>query len=98
MEDAAAERVISEDNSSAEVDPDPMCLTSFGDDSGSPTLPCSRDDALVDKGAAAQNPCLPSMEIHTLTAAVAYFPLAQRLQRRGPSFTNYFFGSARPKR
>ena len=33
MEDVAAERVISGDNSSAEVGPDPMCLTSFVDDS-----------------------------------------------------------------
>ena len=41
---AAAERVISRDNSSTEVDPDPICLTSFGDDStGLPALPCLRD-------------------------------------------------------
>ena len=28
-EDAAADRVINEDSSSVQVDPDPMCLTSF---------------------------------------------------------------------
>ena len=36
------------------VDPDPMCLTSFGDDSTKPpTFPCSRNAALVDNSAAA---------------------------------------------
>ena len=36
------------------VDPDPMCSTSFGDDcTGPPALRCSREDALVDNGAAA---------------------------------------------
>ena len=41
MEDISAEGVISGDNSSVEVDPDPICLTSFGDDStGPPALPC----------------------------------------------------------
>ena len=51
---AAAERMISGDNSSAQVDTDLIRLTSFGDDStGPPALPCSEDDALVDKGAAA---------------------------------------------
>ena len=51
---AAAERVISGENSSAEVDPDPICLAKFDDDSnGPPSLPYSRDDALVENGAAA---------------------------------------------
>ena len=31
-EDAAVDRVMSKDSSSAQVDHDPMCLTSFGDD------------------------------------------------------------------
>ena len=57
-EDAAADRVMSEDSPFALVDPDPMCLTSFGDDSTeTPSLPC-RDDAVFDKGAAAPKPCL----------------------------------------
>ena len=40
--DVAAERVISGNNCSAnQVDPDQICLTSFGDDStGPPALPC----------------------------------------------------------
>ena len=58
MEDVAAERVISGDNSSAKVDPDPMCLANSGDDSTGPlALPCSRDETLVDYGTAAPKPC-----------------------------------------
>ena len=73
MEDIAADRVISGDNSSAQVNPDPMCLTSFGDDfTGPPALPCSRDDALVDKGAAAPKTCL-------FTLGDAYARPVQRL-------------------
>ena len=42
------------------VDSDSMCLISSGDDSTEPpTLPCSRNDALVDKGAVASKSCLP---------------------------------------
>ena len=67
---AAAEQLISGDNVSAEVDPNPICLSSFGDDSTGPsTLPCSRDDALVDNGAAAPKPCLSPVEICTRTVA-----------------------------
>ena len=70
MENVAVERVISGDNSSAKVDTDPMYLTSFGDDSiGPPALPCLRDDALVDKGAAAPKPCLSLIKMRMLTAA-----------------------------
>ena len=70
MKDVAAERVTSGDNSSAQVNPDPMCLTSFGGDSTeSPALPCSRDDAVVDNGAAAPKSCLSPVEMRTLTAA-----------------------------
>ena len=75
MEKAAADRVVSGDNSSAQVDPDPMCLTSFSDDfAGPPALPCSRDDALVYKGTAAPTPCLSPTEIRTLTAAGSLLP------------------------
>ena len=44
-EDVAADRAIIGDSPSAnQVDPDQMCLTSFGDDfTGPPALPCSRD-------------------------------------------------------
>ena len=38
------------------VDTDPICSTSFGDDcTEPPALPCSRENALVDNGAAAPN-------------------------------------------
>ena len=75
-EDAAADRVISGDSSSAnQVNPDQMCRTSFGDDfTGPPPLPCSRDDALVDNGAAAPKPCLSPVEMRTQTAAGIIFP------------------------
>ena len=46
-----------------------MCLTSFGDDSTEPlALPC-RDDAMVNKGAAALKPCLSPVEMRVLRAA-----------------------------
>ena len=74
-EDAAADRAKSGDkSSSAQVDHDPMCLTSFGDDSTEPpTLPL-RGDALVDKGAAAPKPCPSSVKIRTPTAAGDLLP------------------------
>ena len=74
MEDVAANRVISGDNSYTQVDPNPICLTSFSDDSaGLPALP-SRDNALIDKGAAAPKPCLSPVEMRTLTAAGGLLP------------------------
>ena len=66
----AAERVIGVDNSFAQVDTGPIRLTSFSEDSnGPPALPCSRNDALVDEGAAAPKPCLSPVEMRTPTAA-----------------------------
>ena len=74
-EDAAADRVMIGDSSSALVDPDSMCLTSFGDDSPEPPiLPCCRNDAIVDKGAAAPKPPLSPVEMRTLTATGGLFP------------------------
>ena len=50
------------------VDPDPMCSTSFGNGcTGPPALPCSREDALVDNGAAPPKSCLPPSEMRTTT-------------------------------
>ena len=73
-EDAAAYRTISGDSSSAQVDPDPMCLTSFGDDSTElSALLCCRDNVMVDKGTAVPKPCLSPIEMHTLTAAGGLF-------------------------
>ena len=68
MENVAADRVISGISSFAQVYPDPMCLTSFNDEStGPPAIPRSRDDALVDKGAATPKLCLLPMGMRTLT-------------------------------
>ena len=74
-EDTAADQVISGNSSSAQVDHDPMCLTSFGDDSTKPpVLPCYRDDALVDKRAAALELCLSPVEMRTLTVTCGLLP------------------------
>ena len=56
---AAAVQAKHGDSCSANrVYPDPMCLTSFGDNSiGPPALPRSRNDALVGNGAAAPKSC-----------------------------------------
>ena len=69
MENTVADQAKHEVSCSAsQVDPDQMCLTSFGDDStGPPALPCSRNATLIDKGAAAPKPCLSPMEMRTLT-------------------------------
>ena len=69
IEDVSAERVIGGDNSSVQVDTDTVCRTSFGDDSTKlQALPCSKDGATVDKGAAAPKPCLSPTEISTRIA------------------------------
>ena len=74
-EDTAADRVIIRDSSSAQVDPVPMCLISFDDDStDSLTFPCCRGDALADKGTAVPTPCLSPVEIRTLTTAGSLLP------------------------
>ena len=74
-EEAASDRVMCGDSSSAQVDHDPICLTSFGDDSTEPpALPCCRDDALVDKGAEVPKPCLSPVETRTLTATGSLLP------------------------
>ena len=53
----------------------PMSSTSFGDDfTGPPTLPYSRDDALVDNDAVAPKSCLSLLEIRTPTAAGGLLP------------------------
>ena len=67
---AAAAQAKDGDSSSANrVDPDPTCLTSFGDAStGPPALSCSRDDALVGNGAATSKSFLSPLEMRTTTA------------------------------
>ena len=73
---AAAVQAKHGDNYSAnQVDPDPMCLASFGEDSsGPPALPCLRDDALVDNGAAALKSCLSPLGMRTPIAAGVLLP------------------------
>ena len=56
---------------------DSMCSTSFGDDcTGPPPLPCLRENALVDKGAAAPKSCLSSLD--TLTNSRRWLTPRQR--------------------
>ena len=74
---ATVVQVMHEDSCPANrVDPDPMCSTSFGNDcTGPPALPCSREDALVDDGAAAPKLCLsPLIEMRSPTAAGGLLP------------------------
>ena len=60
------------------VDPDPLCSTSFGDHcTGPPALPCPREDALVDNGAATPKSCLPPLEMRTTTAAGGLLPTGE---------------------
>ena len=75
------------------IDPDPMCSTSFGNGCTEPPAPpCSGENALVDKGAAAPNSCLPSLKMRTTTAASGSLPPAKPLrQQRSPS-TGHLFG------
>ena len=73
-EDAAADRMMSGDSSSSQVDPDPMCLASSSDDfTEPPVLPC-RDDSLVNKGAEAPKPHLPAVEMRTFVATSGLLP------------------------
>ena len=76
MEDAVAVQARYGNSCSAnQIDPDPTCLISFGDDStGPPAFPCTRDDALIDNGATASKPCLPPVGMCTPTAAGGLLP------------------------
>ena len=78
---AAAEREIGVDISPAQVDTDPIRLTSFGEDStGPPPLVCTRDDALGDDSAAAPKPCHPWRCVRQ-QPPMAYSPPAQPLKQ-----------------
>ena len=61
------------------VDPNSMmCSTSFGDDcTGPPALPCLREDALVDNGAAAPKSCLSPLEMRSPIAACGLLPAGE---------------------
>ena len=92
VENVAAERVISWDSSSAQVDTDPMCLHSFVDGStGPPALPCTRGDALLDNGAAVPKPCLSPAGIRTRTAAGGLFSAGTASTAMGTIFPRPFF-------
>ena len=72
---AAAQRVVSEDNPSAQVNTEPIRLTSFDDDfTGPPALPCSKNDTLVDNGAAAQTLCRSPAGMRPRTATGGLLP------------------------
>ena len=73
-EDAAADRVVNRDSSSArKIDNGSMSLTSFGMIAEPPALSC-RDNALINKGDEAPKPCLPPVEMRTLKAAGGLLP------------------------
>ena len=76
---ATAVQAMHGDSCSANrVDPDPICSTSFGDDcTGPPALPCSREDALIDKGAAAPKSCLSPLEMRTPIATGGSLPAGE---------------------
>ena len=72
---AAAQRVISGDNSFAHVDTDPIRLTSFGDDfTGPPAFSSLRYDVLVDNSAVAPKPCQSPAGMHLRTATGGLLP------------------------
>ena len=57
------------------IDLDPMCSTSFGDDwTGPLTLPCSKEDYLVDNSAATFKSCLSSLKMRTTSVAGGLLP------------------------
>ena len=61
--------------SSKRVQASPRSSTRFGDDfTGPPALPCSRDDTLVDNGAAAPKSCLSPLEMRAPTATGGLLP------------------------
>ena len=63
--------------SAIRVDPSPKTnSTYFGMKAEPPDLPCSEDD-LVEDGAAAPKPCLPSLEMSTTTAADGLLPTGE---------------------
>ena len=66
-ENAAVDRVLNGDSSSARVDDGPTSLISFGMIGESLALPIFRDDALVDKGAEAPKSYRSPVEMRTPT-------------------------------
>ena len=88
IEDAVAVQAKHMDSCSAnQVDPDPMCLTSFRDNSTEPpALACSRDVFLVDNGAAVSKLCLSPLEMRTPTAAGVLLPTGTSSVMRRTAF------------
>ena len=76
---ATAVQAMHGDSCSAEqVDPDPICSTSFGDDcTGPPALSCSGENALVDNRAAAPKSFLSSLGMRSRTAAGGLLPTGE---------------------
>ena len=77
-EQAAADRVLNGDSSSARVDDGLTRLTSFDMIAEPLTLSIFRDAALVDKGAEAPKPCLSLVEMRKPTPAGGLLPKFQK--------------------
>ena len=74
---ATAVQAMHGDSCSANrVDPDPM-FYQRDDCTGPPALPCSRENALVDSGAAAPKSCHSPSEMRTTTAAGGLLPAGE---------------------
>ena len=74
MEDAVADQAEHGDSGSAKtIQAGPKNSTNFGMKAEPPALHC-RDNVLVDKGAAAPNPCHSLVEMRTLIPAGNLFP------------------------
>ena len=72
---AAVQAKHGNSRSAKRVQTGPTSSTSFGGDFTEPSaLPCSRDDALVDNGAAAPKSCLSSLEMRSPTNAGGLLP------------------------
>ena len=64
-----------------------MYSTSFGDDGTGPRAPpCSGENALVDNGAVPPKLCLPSLEMHSPTAAGGLLPIGEASIATRPTF------------
>ncbi|CAN0376329.1 unnamed protein product [Ascophyllum nodosum] len=72
----AVQAIYGDSFSASQVDPDPMCSTSFGVKVKPPALPC-RDDVLVENGAAAPKSCLSPLEMRSPISAGGSLPAGE---------------------
>ena len=71
--------------------------TSFGVKVEPPALPC-RDNVVVESRGAASESCLPSLEMHSSTAAGGVVPTCEASTAKETNFNQPPFGFARPRR